>query len=83
MRRRTLGADVAAGARGVPGDSRDLSTGGWLSGALPADVRCGELGGSVWHGECLGLKYGDVALGDATWNLAHRQRPHRTAGRRH
>jgi hypothetical protein len=42
----------------------------WIASALPPQVRCNELGGSVWHGECLGLQYQGTALGDATWNLA-------------
>jgi hypothetical protein len=42
----------------------------WMAAALPAGVRCNELGGSVWHGECLGLQYRGTTLGDATWNLA-------------
>ncbi len=42
----------------------------WIGPALPPQVRCNELGGSVWHGECLGLQYQGTALGDATWNLA-------------
>lgn len=42
----------------------------WISSALPPGVRCNELGGSVWHGECLGLQYQGATLGDATWNLA-------------
>lgn len=42
----------------------------WFAAALPAGIRCAELGGSVWHGECLGLNVRDQNLGDATWNLA-------------
>jgi hypothetical protein len=42
----------------------------WFSAALPPGVRCTELGGSVWHGECLGLQVQGATLGDATWNLA-------------
>jgi hypothetical protein len=42
----------------------------WVSAALPPQVRCNALGGSVWHGECLGLQVQGAALGDATWNLA-------------
>ena len=42
----------------------------WFSSLLPAQVRCGELGGSIWHGECLGLAVQDAELGDATWNFA-------------
>jgi Type II secretion system (T2SS), protein N len=42
----------------------------WFSAALPPQVRCDELGGSIWHGECLGLRVQDAAFGDATWNFA-------------
>lgn len=42
----------------------------WFASALPAQVKCRELGGSIWHGECLGLALQDTQLGDATWNLA-------------
>jgi hypothetical protein len=42
----------------------------WIASALPPQVRCNELGGSVWQGECLGLQYQGATLGDATWNLA-------------
>jgi len=42
----------------------------WFASALPAQVKCRELGGSIWHGECLGLSLQDTQLGDATWNLA-------------
>jgi len=42
----------------------------WFSGVLPAQVKCSELGGSIWHGECLGLEIQDNRLGDATWNFA-------------
>ena len=42
----------------------------WLASALPPQVRCKEIGGSVWHGECLGLQWQGAKLGDATWNLA-------------
>jgi type II secretion system (T2SS) protein N len=42
----------------------------WFASALPPQARCAELGGSIWHGECLGLGYQGTTLGDATWNLA-------------
>jgi Type II secretion system (T2SS), protein N len=42
----------------------------WFSGVLPAAVKCTELGGSIWNGECLGLEIQGNRLGDATWNLA-------------
>jgi hypothetical protein len=69
MRRRSLGLTLAAGATVFLVILVLYLPASWVAGALPAGVRCGELGGSVWHGECLGLKYADVALGDATWNL--------------
>jgi len=42
----------------------------WFSSALPAQVKCAELGGSIWQGECLGFTWQDAKLGDVTWNLA-------------
>jgi hypothetical protein len=42
----------------------------WFASLLPASVRCAELGGSLWQGECLGLEFEGARLGDATWNLA-------------
>jgi hypothetical protein len=42
----------------------------WVSAVLPARVKCSELGGSLWNGECLGLEIQGMRLGDATWNLA-------------
>lgn len=43
---------------------------GWFAGALPAQLRCNDLGGSVWQGECNGLAFQGNNLGDATWNLS-------------
>jgi len=42
----------------------------WFASMLPAPVRCAQLGGSLWQGECLGLDFQGAKLGDATWNLA-------------
>src|SRR4030095_2686500 len=42
----------------------------WFASFLPAQVRCRQLGGSIWNGECLGLRYQAAELGDATWNLS-------------
>jgi hypothetical protein len=42
----------------------------WFASFLPAQVKCRELGGSIWNGECLGLRYQAAELGDATWNLS-------------
>lgn len=43
---------------------------GWFAAALPPQVRCADLGGSIWRGECLGLAFQNAAFGDATWNLS-------------
>jgi hypothetical protein len=42
----------------------------WFASALPPQARCADLGGSVWHGECLGLAVNNSKIGDATWNFA-------------
>jgi hypothetical protein len=42
----------------------------WFASALPPQARCANLGGSIWHGECLGLTVENSKLGDATWNFA-------------
>lgn len=42
----------------------------WFASYLPAQTRCGDLGGSVWSGECIALEVQGSKLGDATWNLA-------------
>jgi hypothetical protein len=69
MRRRSLGLTIAAGVAVFLVILVLYLPAAWMSGALPAGVGCRELGGSVWRGECLGLKYGELALGDATWNV--------------
>jgi hypothetical protein len=43
---------------------------GWFASKLPPGVHCDELGGSVWHGECLGLTFDGGKYGDASWNLS-------------
>ncbi|HUQ10256.1 MAG TPA: type II secretion system protein N [Steroidobacteraceae bacterium] len=42
----------------------------WFAARLPPGVHCNELGGSVWHGECLGLTFDGGKYGDASWNLS-------------
>lgn len=42
----------------------------WFAALLPPQVRCADLGGSIWHGECLGLTFENSKLGDATWNFS-------------
>ncbi len=69
MRRRSLGLTIAAGVAVFLVILVLYLPASWFSGALPAGVTCRELGGSIWQGECLGLKHGELALGDATWNL--------------
>lgn len=43
---------------------------GWFASRLPPQVQCAVLGGSIWHGECLGLTVQGGKFGDATWNLS-------------
>jgi hypothetical protein len=42
----------------------------WFASKLPPGVHCNELGGSLWHGECLGLTFDGGKYGDASWNLS-------------
>jgi hypothetical protein len=42
----------------------------WFASMLPPQAQCAGLGGSIWHGECLGFTAEGAKLGDATWNLA-------------
>jgi hypothetical protein len=42
----------------------------WFSFALPGQVKCRSLGGSVWHGDCQDLQFQGASLGDASWNLS-------------
>jgi hypothetical protein len=43
----------------------------WVVARLPStvSVRCTDVGGSVWEGECLGVVYQGMRVGDATWNV--------------
>lgn len=43
----------------------------WVVVRLPAglQIECGDVGGSIFEGECLGAKFQGKALGDATWNI--------------
>ena len=41
----------------------------WVSGFLPADVSCVEIGGTVWNGSCSGLVAQGSKLGDLAWQL--------------
>jgi hypothetical protein len=42
----------------------------WLVARLPPQLQCGDVGGTIWQGECLRLKYQGAELGDASWNFA-------------
>jgi hypothetical protein len=70
VKRRTLVLTVIAGLLVFIGVLAFYLPASWVAGALPPQVTCTELGGSVWSGECLGLKFKGAELGDASWNLA-------------
>lgn len=70
MKRRTLVLTIIAGMAVFLAILLFYLPASWLAGWLPPQVQCAEIGGSVWHGECLGLKYQGTSLGDATWNVA-------------
>jgi hypothetical protein len=42
----------------------------WFASRLPPQMRCAELAGSIWQGECLALTVQGDPIGDLTWNLA-------------
>lgn len=70
MKRRTLVLTLIAGLVVFLGVLGLYLPASWFAALLPAQVTCSELGGSIWHGECIGLKFQGGDLGDATWNLA-------------
>lgn len=70
MKRGTLILTVIAGTLVFLGVLVLYLPASWFASLLPPQARCAELGGSIWHGECLGLTYQGGRLGDATWNLA-------------
>lgn len=43
----------------------------WVVGRLPAELQlsCGDVGGSIWEGECREASWRGARLGDATWNF--------------
>jgi hypothetical protein len=70
VKRRNLVLTVIAGLIVFTGVLVLYLPASWFAFALPATLKCSELGGSVWSGECLGLEFEGSRLGDATWNLA-------------
>jgi hypothetical protein len=70
VKRRRLVLTIIAGLLVFIGVLAFYLPASWAAGALPPQVTCAELGGSVWSGECLGLKFNGGDLGDASWNLA-------------
>ncbi len=70
MKRRTLVLTIIAGLAVFLGVLVLYLPASWLAGALPAQVKCSSIGGSVWRGECIGLVLQGDRIGDATWNLA-------------
>ncbi len=70
MKRRTLVLMTIAGLLVFVGVLVLYLPASWLAPMLPPQLRCAELGGSLWQGECLGAEFQGAKLGDATWNLA-------------
>jgi hypothetical protein len=70
VKRRTLVLTVIAGLAVFLGVLVLYLPASWFASKLPPQVRCAEIGGSIWRGECLGLTFQNGKLGDATWNLA-------------
>lgn len=70
MKRRTLVLTIIAGLVVFLGVLVLYLPASWIASTLPAQVKCAELGGSIWSGECIGLAYQGNPLGDATWNFA-------------
>jgi hypothetical protein len=69
MRRRSLVLTVIAGFAVFLVVLALYMPASWFASMLPPQVRCKELGGSIWQGECLGLAVQGANFGDATWNL--------------
>jgi hypothetical protein len=70
VKRRTLVLTIVAGLLVFLGVLVLYLPASWFASMLPPQLRCAELGGSLWQGECLGLDLQGTKLGDATWNLA-------------
>jgi hypothetical protein len=70
VKRRTLVLTIIAGLVVFLGVLGLYLPASWVAGAIPAQLQCSELGGSIWNGECIGLTFQGGTLGDATWNLA-------------
>ena len=70
MKRRTLVLTIIAGLVVFLGVLVLYLPASWFASALPAQLKCAELGGSIWRGECIGLVFQGNKLGDATWNFA-------------
>jgi hypothetical protein len=69
-RRTTLVLTIIAGLLVFLGVLTLYLPASWFASMLPPGLRCAELGGSLWQGECLGLDFQGAKLGDATWNLS-------------
>ncbi len=41
----------------------------WLSGFLPKDVACADIGGTLWSGSCSGFTVKGEPYGDTSWQL--------------
>ena len=70
MQRRSLFLTLAAGTLVFLGVLVLYLPASWFVSLLPPQVRCVDIGGSIWRGECLGLTLQGGKFGDATWNLS-------------
>jgi type II secretion system (T2SS) protein N len=70
MKRRTLVLTVIAGVAVFLVVLLLYLPAGWFASRLPPQVQCADIGGTLWQGECLGLKVNGSTLGDATWNFS-------------
>jgi hypothetical protein len=41
----------------------------WISSALPKNVVCAQVGGTIWNGACDALAVNNTAIGDVRWQL--------------
>ena len=52
----------------------------WLTGLLPANVRCEDAAGTVWDGQCPQLATMGLVLQQVSWQIAPRELLHARLG---